>query len=129
MLCGTGMMRSKRIDDGSRPARIAPMNSPRAQLSPTEKAANVTLHIPAPLRQYCGGESELALRAPSVRALLAQLELRHPALYRCVCEETTAVRRHINIFVNTNHIRDRDGLDTPLTTGDAVSILPAVSGG
>ena len=89
----------------------------------------MTLHVPAPLRQYCGGESELALKAPSVRALLAQLESRHPALYRCVCDETTAVRRHINIFINTNHIRDREGIDTPLTTGDAVSILPAVSGG
>jgi molybdopterin converting factor small subunit len=81
------------------------------------------------LHQYCGGESELAFAAPSVRALLAQLEVRHPALYRCVCDETAAVRRHINIFINTNHIRDREGLDTPLTTGDAVSILPAVSGG
>ena len=105
------------------------MNSPRAQLSPTEKVVGVTLYIPAPLRQYCGDEAELELKAPSVRALLAQLEWRHPALYRCVCDETSAVRRHINIFININHIRDREGLDTPLTTGDAVSILPAVSGG
>ena len=35
----------------------------------------------------------------------------------------------VNVFINTNHMRDRNGLDTPLTPGDEVSILPAVSGG
>jgi len=35
----------------------------------------------------------------------------------------------VNLFVNTSHIRDLDGLDTPLADGDALEILPAVSGG
>jgi molybdopterin converting factor small subunit len=46
-----------------------------------------------------------------------------------VCDETGAVRRHINLFVNSSHVRDRDGLDTPLAAGDVLTILPAVSGG
>jgi molybdopterin converting factor small subunit len=46
-----------------------------------------------------------------------------------VCDETGAVRRHLNIFVNADNIRDRDGLDTALKRGDVVTIVPAVSGG
>ncbi len=89
----------------------------------------ITIHIPGPLRDYCDGASELPLSAPNVRAALEQLELRYPALYRNICDETGAVRRHIGLFVNTSHVRDRDGLDTPLVPGDVVTILPAVSGG
>ena len=89
----------------------------------------ITVHVPGPLRDCCAGASELRLSAASVRAALTELERLHPALYRGVCDETGAVRRHVNLFVNTNHIRDCNGLDTPLAPGDGVTILPAVSGG
>ena len=52
-----------------------------------------------------------------------------PPLYRNVCDETGTVRRHVNVFVNSDNVRDRDGLDTALAPGDVVTILPAVSGG
>jgi molybdopterin converting factor small subunit len=39
------------------------------------------------------------------------------------------VRRHLNIFVNADNVRDRDGVETTLTSGDVVTIVPAVSGG
>jgi len=90
---------------------------------------SVTVSIPPPLRGYCGGISELSVSAASVRAALAQLERDHPSLYVCVCDETGRVRRHVNLYVNTTHMRDRDGLDTPLAPGDVLTILPAVSGG
>jgi molybdopterin synthase sulfur carrier subunit len=89
----------------------------------------VTIHVPTVLRACCDGATELHLAAASVRAALEQLERSHPALYRSVCDETGAVRRHINLFVNHAHTRDREGLDTPLLAGDVVTILPAVSGG
>jgi sulfur-carrier protein len=89
----------------------------------------ITIHVPAALRAYCRGASKLALSAPSVRAVLEQIERNHPALYRSICDETGAVRRHVNLFVNTSHVRDREGLDTALVPGDTITILPAVSGG
>jgi MoaD family protein len=89
----------------------------------------VTIHVPAVLRDYCEGSSRLSMSAPTVRALLEQLERRHPALYGNVCDETGAVRRHVNVFVNSSHMRDREGLDTTLEPGDDIFILPAVSGG
>ena len=58
--------------------------------------------LPRELRSYCDGASELMLSATSVRALLEELERRHPSLYRGICDETGAVRRHANLFVNTD---------------------------
>lgn len=94
-----------------------------------QPAVSVTISVPGPLRAYCGGAAELLLSAPTVRAALEQLEISHPSLYSSVCDETGAVRRHVNLFVNTSHVRDREGLDTTLTNGDVITILPAVSGG
>jgi molybdopterin converting factor small subunit len=46
-----------------------------------------------------------------------------------VCDERGEPRQHINVFVNDDHVRAREGLATPLAAGDLVTILPAVSGG
>jgi molybdopterin converting factor small subunit len=89
----------------------------------------VIIQIPGVLRPYCNGASELSVSAESVRAALEQLERNHPALYGRVCDETGAVRRHGNVFGNSSHMRDRQGLDTALVPGDIITILPAVSGG
>jgi sulfur-carrier protein len=89
----------------------------------------ITVHVPGQLRDCCAGARELELAAPNVRALLDDLERRYPSLYRSICDETGAVRRHVNLFVNASHIRDREGLETALVPGDEVTILPAVSGG
>ena len=89
----------------------------------------VTLHLPGPLRTYCSGASQLSISASTVRAALEDLERSHSALYRNICDETGAVRRHLNVFVNSDNVRDLDGVDTALASGDAVTILPAVSGG
>jgi molybdopterin converting factor small subunit len=93
------------------------------------RSRNITIHVPRELRAYCGGAAELILAAPSVRGALDELERHYPSLYRGICDDTGAVRRHVNLFVNKDHIRDRDGLDTGLVPGDMMIILPAVSGG
>jgi molybdopterin converting factor small subunit len=73
--------------------------------------------------------TELSISAHTVRGALENLERSQHALYRNVCDETGAVRRHLNIFVNSSNVRDLDGIDTTLRSGDVVTILPAVSGG
>jgi len=39
------------------------------------------------------------------------------------------LRRHVGLFLNVSHVRDLEGFDTPLSPGDVITILPAVSGG
>ncbi len=97
--------------------------------SPAVAAADVTVLIPSPLRMRCAGQSELAMTATNLRSLLDALERDFPTLYRCICDETGSVRRHINLFVNLYHMRDREGLATGLVTGDRITIMTAVSGG
>ena len=89
----------------------------------------ITVLVPSVLRAYADGLAEIPLAAANVRAALQQLERSHPKLHRNICDETGAVRRHVNLFVNTAHVRDREGLDTALAPGDVLTILPAVSGG
>jgi len=89
----------------------------------------VTIHVPGALRAYCGGAEQLQTSARTVRAALDELERHQLALYRNVCDETGAVRRHLNVFVNADNVRDLSGVDTRLKPGDVLTILPAVSGG
>ena len=91
--------------------------------------STVTLFLPEPLRSYAGGIAELPLTAATVRELLDGIEQAKPSLYPNVCDETGAVRRHLNIFVNADNVRDLDGLKTRLKDGDVITIVPAVSGG
>jgi len=94
-----------------------------------ETAPTVTLYLPEPLRTYGGGLAELPMSARTVQGVLDDLERTKPVLYRNVCDETGAVRRHLNVFVNADNVRDLAGLDTRLKAGDVVTIVPAVSGG
>lgn len=90
---------------------------------------SVTVFVPGPLRGYCGNAPELPLTADTVQQALETIERTQPLLYRNVCDETGVVRRHLNVFVNDDHVRDLDGMATRLKPGDVVTILPAVSGG
>ena len=92
-------------------------------------APNITIYVPGPLRTYCAGKAQLSISAHTVRAALEDLQRNQCAFYRNVCDETGTVRRHLNVFVNSDNVRDLDGIDTALTPGDVVTILPAVSGG
>ena len=89
----------------------------------------ITIHVPGPLRTYCAGAAQLSISADTVRDALQELQRSQSALYRNVCDETGKVRRHLNVFVNSDNVRDLAGVDTRLTRGDVVTILPAVSGG
>ena len=93
----------------------------------TETAIDV--YLPGPLRDYCGGSSMVHVSATTVKGVLQELKRTHPTLYPNICDETGAVRKHIGVFVNSDHIRELDGLETVLERGDELTILPAVSGG
>lgn len=91
---------------------------------------SVRIHLSAHLREYAGAPAQLEVAATSVRAALAELERSHARVYRSVCDETGALRRHVNLFVNRASVRDLAGqLDTPLGPGDELTLIQAVSGG
>lgn len=91
--------------------------------------ASIPVQIPATLRSECGGKAQLTISASAVGEALLQLEQNHPAVYRSVCDETGAVRRHVHLFVNNDLLTGDNAFDTPLNSGDTLFIMPAVSGG
>lgn len=65
----------------------------------------------------------------TVRELIDELERRHPGLASYLVDETGRLRRHVNIFVGDEPVRDRERLSDALAPDARVAILQALSGG
>ena len=65
----------------------------------------------------------------TVRELIDELERRHPGFAAYIVDETGRLRRHVNVFVGEEPLRDREHLSDPLTADQRVFILQALSGG
>ena len=81
--------------------------------------------IPSPLRSYTGA-SEVEANGASVAALMADLDARYPGIRFRMIDEQDRIRRHMRVFVNNEQTFD---LFHPLTPGDSVAIVQALSGG
>jgi molybdopterin synthase sulfur carrier subunit len=90
---------------------------------------SVTLKIPPPLRSLTGGKNEVEVDATDISSALTALDQKHPGIAICVRNEQGEPRKHILIFINNDDIRERQGMQSPLRSGDVVFIMPAVSGG
>lgn len=88
-----------------------------------------TVQIPSSLRKYTAGESAVSIEGQNVRELLDNLESAHPGIKERICEASGDVRRFVNIFVGDEDIRFLDNLDSTLSDGDEISIVPAIAGG
>jgi molybdopterin converting factor small subunit len=87
--------------------------------------------LPGVLGDLVGGR-RIAFDVPhpaTVGAMLDAISNKHVALGRRLLDETGAVRRFVNIYVDGEDIRRADGLATPLHDGSTVQILPSVAGG
>ena len=65
----------------------------------------------------------------TVRELIDELERRHPGLANYIVDETGRLRRHVNVFVGEEPVRDRARLSDALSPDARVFILQALSGG
>jgi len=91
--------------------------------------SGVRVRIPTPLRAATDGEAELTSSASNVLALLDDLETRYPAIKGRLRDEAGELRRFVNLYVNGEDVRFKQGLETSLAAGDELSIVPAVAGG
>ena len=94
---------------------------------------DVRVRLPTQLRNLAAGASSVVVVVDSTRvtvsSVLDSLATTHPALERRVRDETGRTRIHVNLFVDSDNIRDLDGVDTTVPNGSDVSIIPAISGG
>jgi sulfur-carrier protein len=89
----------------------------------------VSVKIPTPLRKLTAEKDTVTGEGDSVEQIIINLEETYPGLKERLCDDAGELRRFVNIFVNGEDIRFLSGLQTPLKTGDEVSIVPAVAGG
>ena len=88
----------------------------------------VTVKIPAQLRATTDGASELEVDGATVGEALDAVFTEHADLRERITD-SGELRRFVNVYVAGEDIRFQDGLETPISDGDEVTILPAVAGG
>ena len=89
----------------------------------------VTVKLPTILRKHASGEARVGADGATLRDVLADLEGRYPGITKNVLAEDGGLHRFINVYLNDEDVRYLGSLETQMSEGDTVSILPAVAGG
>ena len=90
---------------------------------------SVTVRIPTTLRVLTAGESEISVEGGTVATVLDNLESSHPGFKERILDDAGELRRFVNLFVSDDDVRFLEGLNTPVPSGETLSIVPAVAGG
>jgi molybdopterin synthase sulfur carrier subunit len=89
----------------------------------------VSIRIPTVLRPQTGGLALVAFEGSTIGEVLNQMVAAHPGLAGQVFTADGSLHKFVNIYVNDDDVRYTGGLETPVASGDEVTILPAVAGG
>jgi molybdopterin synthase sulfur carrier subunit len=88
----------------------------------------IEVRIPTILRNYTDGAKAVEGGGATLDELFADLEARHPGLRERLVDDK-GLRRFVNVYLNDEDVRFLGGLDTQVSDGDTVTVLPAVAGG
>ncbi len=91
--------------------------------------ATVTVTLPSLLDVATGGVRELTARGTTLADVFADLLQREPRLRPHLFNEAGELRRHVLCFVNGTSTRWLGGWEVPVSDGDTVLFMQAVSGG
>src|SRR5882672_1443979 len=87
------------------------------------------VRIPAPLRKLTKEQPVVDVPGKTVDEILVNLEKNYPGMKERICDENGQIRRFINVFVNGEDIRFKEGSKTAVAEGAEISIIPAIAGG
>ena len=88
----------------------------------------IQVRIPTILRSYTGGAKAVEGSGSTLGELLINLDSEHGGL-RDRLVDGASLRRFVNVYLNDVDVRFLGGLETPVSDGDTVTVLPAVAGG
>ena len=89
----------------------------------------VQVNIPTPLRRITNGQNQIEADASNVGELLEVLDREYPGIRERLIDEEGEIRYFVNIYLNGEDVRFLQGTDTSTSSGDEISIVPAVAGG
>jgi molybdopterin converting factor small subunit len=89
----------------------------------------VTVRIPTPLRSYTQGADEVHAVGTTVGEAMRALGDKHDGLLERVLTSQGEPRQFVNIYLGSRNVRTLEGMATPVSEGDVISIVPAVAGG
>jgi molybdopterin synthase sulfur carrier subunit len=89
----------------------------------------VEIRLPPLLRAEAGGKSTVTVEGSTIGEVLGALVAAYPGAAGQVLNESGALHRFVNVYVNDDDVRYLQQLDTPVKDGDEITILPAVAGG
>jgi molybdopterin synthase sulfur carrier subunit len=89
----------------------------------------VMIRIPSPLRRITGGQDRVEVEGSTLSETINGLESKFPGIKARLLDESGELKHFVNVYVNGEDVQFLQGLDTPITTTDEVSIVPAVAGG
>jgi len=88
-----------------------------------------TIRIPPVLRPSVGGDREVAAEGSNVGEVLHSLVDAHSETQDQIFGADGDLNRYVNVYLNDEDVRVLDGLETSVSDGDTVVILPAMAGG
>ncbi len=89
----------------------------------------IKVFIPTPLRKFADGQSSIEVEANTVSDAISSLAGTFPDLKQHLYDADDQIRKFLRIYVGEEDIQQLQGPDTPLKSGDNVSIIPAIAGG
>ncbi|HEX2057173.1 MAG TPA: MoaD/ThiS family protein [Actinomycetota bacterium] len=89
----------------------------------------VSVRIPTVFRKFTNNESVVEVEPGTISGIVDQLEGRFPGFKSQLLTEGGELHRFVNVYVNDEDARYLDKLDTKVTEGDTLSLLPSVAGG
>ncbi len=87
------------------------------------------VRIPTPLRKLTNNEEVVEVGAATVGEAINELQARYPGIKERLVDDSGAVRRFVNVYLNEEDIRFLQNQQTSLKDGDELSIIPAIAGG
>ena len=89
----------------------------------------VMVRIPTPLRRMTNGLDKLEMDESTLSVMIDNLEASYPGFKERLIDENGDLRYFVNIYLNGEDVRFLQGLETSTSSGDEISIVPAVAGG
>jgi molybdopterin synthase sulfur carrier subunit len=88
-----------------------------------------TIRIPKVLQSHTDGRAEVEAGGGNVGEVLRALTAEHPGTEEQLFGPDGDLNRYVNVYLNDEDVRVLDGLETTVSDGDTVVILPAMAGG